>query len=106
MKCLKIDDKRYSAVVKYFCGINQFQSHASTAYFMNKTKFELFHLECIHEGQWHDHCGHIAECCSNTFEFDGHNLQPHQWAVVSYIMEKSGTRWTFNVVDLSLKQVE
>ena len=95
MKWLQIDNERYSAVIKYFCGINQFQSQALRILFMNKTEFELFHLECIHEGQWYDHCKEIAKCCSNTFRFDDQNLQPHQWGVLSYIMEKSGTQWMF-----------
>lgn len=95
MKWLQIDNERYSAVVKYFCGINQFQSQALRILFMNKTEFELFHLECIHEGQWHDYCREIAKCCSNVFEFDGHNLQPHQWTVLSYVMARSEAHWTF-----------
>ena len=95
MKWLQIDNDRYSAVIKYFCGINQFQSQPLRILFMNKTEFELFHLECIHEGQWPNYCREIAKCCSNSFKFDDQNLQPHQWGVLSYIMARSGAQWTF-----------
>ena len=93
---LKIDHERYSTVLKHFCGIDQFQSGPLRMLFERKEQIELYHLEGIHEGQWHDHCKQIARKCKNVFQFDGQNLQPHQWEVLSYIMLKSEEQWSFN----------
>ena len=89
----KIDHDRYSSVFKHFCGLDQFQSSPLRNLLEKKEKVELYHLESIHEGQWHDFCKEIAKKCSNTLRFDGQNLQPHQWEVLSYIMLKSRVQW-------------
>ena len=88
-----IDHDKYRNVFKHFCGLDQFQSLPLRSLFEKKVKYELFHLECVHEGKWHDFCKEIAKKCSNTLRFGWQNLQPHQWEVLSYIMLKSGARW-------------
>ena len=91
----KIDRERYSDVFKHFCGLDQFKSTPLRRLFEQKERFELYHLEGIHEGQWHDHCKEVAKKCDNTFRFERQILQPHQWEVLSYIMLRSGAKWTF-----------
>ena len=91
----KIDDERFSPIFKYFCGINQFQSAPLRNLYERKSQLELYHLEGIHEGQWHDYCKQIAKKCQNVFRFEDQNLQAHEWEVLSYVMLKSTTQWTF-----------
>ena len=92
---LKIDSERFSTVFKHFCGIDQFQSAPLRKLFERNSHVELYHLEGIHEGQWHDYCKQVAKKCQNTFRFEGKNLQAHEWEVLSYIMLRSTTWWTF-----------
>ena len=51
----KIDSERFSTVFKYFCGIDQFQSGPLCNLYERKSQVELYHLEGIREGQWHDY---------------------------------------------------
>lgn len=89
-----IHDKRYDAVIKFFCGIDEFKSQALRIFLKNAKPIRLFHFECVYEGQWKDHCKAIAYQCSHTFTLSA-ILQPQQWEVLGYVMSNSETQWHF-----------
>jgi hypothetical protein len=94
MRCLIDNERRYDAIIRFFCGINQFKSSALRIFIKNAKPVRLFHFECVYEGQWKNHCESIAKQCSNTFKVDV-NLLPQQWAVLGYIMANSESQWHF-----------
>ena len=93
-----VHDSKYDNTIKFFCGVNQFKSQPLRIFFKNAEPLRLFHLECVYEGQWKDHCKVIANRCSSSFTLSENNtfkLQPQQWAVLGYVMSNSETQWHF-----------
>ena len=87
-----VHDGRYDAVIKFFCGLDQFKSQALRVIVKSSHVLLMFHLECIYEGQWKDYCSEIARRCSNSFTVD-RNLPPRQWEALAYVMANSKTQW-------------
>ncbi len=95
MRYLIQNERKYDAVIRFFCGINQFKSEFLRIFFRSVKTTRLFHFECVYEGQWKEHCQMIAKQCSNSFKLHGINLLPRQWAVLGYVMANSETKWHF-----------
>ena len=85
-------ESRMEATIKFFSGLDQFKSQSLRIFIKNEQRPQLFHLECIYEGQWKDHCKVIAGKFSNKFTID-RSLQPQQWEVMGYVMSNSETEW-------------
>ena len=90
-----VHDKKYDAIIKFFCGLDQFKSQALRIFLKTAPKLLMFHLECTYEGQWKDYCVEIAKRCSRSFKLVDQNLQPQQWEVLAYVMANSMTQWHF-----------
>ena len=94
-ECLRniVSNDRYELVVKFFCGLDQFNSRpASVAICKNDSLNTDFVLECAYEGQWKD-CKSIAAKTSNTFTFTNKSeLLPYQALVYGYVMANSGAQ--------------
>ena len=88
-----VHDRKYEAVIKFFCGLDQFKSQSLRIFLKSSSKLSMFHLECTYEGQWLDYCKEIAKRCSNSFKLVGQNLHPRQWEVLGYVIANSETQW-------------
>lgn len=100
-----VHDSKYDATIKFFCGVDQFKSRPLRIFFTNAEPLRLFHLECIYEGQWKDHCKVIAKRYSSSFALNQYStLQPQQWTVLGYVMSNSETQWHFTCKNQFLEE--
>ena len=104
MRCLN-NDPRFDTTIKFFCGIDQFKSRPLRIFIRN-AKLRLFHLECVYEGQWKEHCKEIARKYSNTYtlDFRSGTLQPQQWEVLGYVMSYSEAQWHFKCCGVFIEE--
>ena len=89
------DDEKYGDMLKFLCGIDHFKSASLRIFIKNAEPVQLFHLECVYEGQWKDYCRAIADKCSNSFTPEAVLLHPQQWVVLGYVISNSERQWSF-----------
>ena len=97
-ECLSslLSEERFDTVLKFFCGMDRFQSTPSRVVFSNRKYLATpMVLECIFEGQWEGGCRKVAQQTDSVIHVP-RNIQPYRSLVYGYVMTKSGTQWTLN----------
>ena len=86
-------EERFGTVLKFFCGMDKFDSCSSRIAFLESYFDTPMVLECIFEGQWEDGCRKVAQHTSSMLSVP-HTIQSYHSLVYGYVMAKSGTQWT------------
>lgn len=91
---LHLRNERFEMVLKFFCGMDKFQSRTARILFSTeKNIYDVpFTLECIYEGQWRDGCMNVAKQTSNSLRIS-RPIQPYRALVYGYIMVNSESSW-------------
>ncbi|XP_019849895.1 PREDICTED: NACHT, LRR and PYD domains-containing protein 1-like isoform X1 [Amphimedon queenslandica] len=86
-------DERFEMVLKFYCGMDKFQSHSTRILFSTQNIYGVpFTLECIYEGQWRDGCKNVAKQTSSSLSIV-RPIQPYRALVYGYIMATSESQW-------------
>lgn len=93
-ECLSsiLSEERFDMVLKFFCGMDRFQSSPSRDVFSQRPATPMI-LECIFEGQWKDRCYEIAQQTGSVISAS-RTVQPYRSLVYGYVMTKSRMQWT------------
>ena len=93
-ECLSsiLSEERFDMVLKFFCGMDRFQSSPSRDVFSKCLATPMI-LECIFEGQWKDRCYEIAQQTGSVISAS-RTVQPYRSLVYGYVMTKSRMQWT------------